>query len=79
MALENIRILQEEKIVETSARPTPGRTWRKRWKELGEHPLVGEARIAGMVGALELVPNKPSRAYLQDRGTVGAAVPRLSP
>lgn len=28
------------------------------WKELGEHPLIGEARMVGMVGALELVPDK---------------------
>jgi putrescine aminotransferase len=38
---------------------------------LGEHPLVGEARIAGMVGALELVPNKPVRENFEDRGKVG--------
>jgi len=39
---------------------------------LGEHPLVGEARIAGMVGALELVPAKPERRYFDDRGAVGS-------
>jgi putrescine aminotransferase len=32
---------------------------------------VGEARIAGMVGALELVPDKSSRAFFPDRGRVG--------
>ena len=40
--------------------------------ELGAHPLVGEARILGMVGAIELVPSKPSRRYFPDRGAVGA-------
>ena len=43
----------------------------KKWKALGEHPLVGEARIAGMVGALELVPDKSRREFFPDRGRVG--------
>ena len=43
----------------------------QRWAELGEHPLVGEARIAGMVGALELVPDKSKRAFFKERGNVG--------
>jgi putrescine aminotransferase len=33
---------------------------------------VGEARIVGMMGALELVPAKPDRRYFPERGTVGA-------
>lgn len=70
VALENIRILQDEKIVENIQGNT-GPYLASRWKELGEHPLVGEARVVGMVGALELVPNKPSRAFFEDRGKVG--------
>ena len=78
VALENIRILQDEKIVETCKTDT-GPYLAKRWAELGEHPLVGEARIVGMVGALELVPNKPSREFFPDRGAVGADVPGFRP
>ena len=70
VALENIRILQEERIVET-CRTDTGPYLQERWLELSEHPLVGQARIAGMVGALELVPDKPGRAYFPDRGRVG--------
>lgn len=70
VALENIRILEEEKIVENIQSNT-GPYLAKRWAELGEHPLVGEARVVGMVGALELVPRKPSREYFPDRGAVG--------
>ena len=70
VALENIRILQDERIVETCKTDT-GPYLAKRWAELGEHPLVGQARIAGMVGALELVPNKPERRYFDERGKVG--------
>jgi len=71
VALENIRILQDEKIVET-CRDETGPYLAQRWRELGEHPLVGEARIAGMVGALELVPDKGVRRFFDERGKVGA-------
>ena len=70
VALENIRILQDEKIVETCKHNT-GPYLAERWKALGEHPLVGEVRIAGMVGALELVPNKAERKFFAERGKVG--------
>ncbi|MFA5685093.1 MAG: aspartate aminotransferase family protein [Lysobacteraceae bacterium] len=71
VALENLRILQDEGIID-ACRADTGPYLAERWKALGEHPLVGEARILGMVGALELVPDKPSRAYFPDRGRVGA-------
>jgi len=70
VALENIRILEEEKIIDTCREDT-GPYLAQKWKALGEHPLVGEARICGMVGALELVPRKPAREYFPDRGRVG--------
>jgi len=71
VALENLRILQEEGIVER-ARTEIAPYLAQRWAELGEHRLVGEARIAGMVGALELVPDKPRRTFFEERGKVGA-------
>ncbi|KFN51525.1 aspartate aminotransferase family protein [Arenimonas composti] len=70
VALENIRILQEEGIVER-ARDHVAPYLAQRWRELGEHPLVGEARIVGMVGALELVPDKPGRRGFAEKGVVG--------
>jgi putrescine aminotransferase len=70
VALENIRILQEEKIVET-ARDHIAPYLAQRWAELGEHRLVGQARIAGLMGALELVPHKGQRTTFAERGTVG--------
>lgn len=70
VALENIRLLQEEGIVDR-ARTEIAPYLAERWTRLGEHPLVGEARIAGMVGALELVPDKRRRAFFEERGKVG--------
>jgi putrescine aminotransferase len=70
VALENIRILQAEGIVDR-ARTEIAPYLAQRWAELGEHRLVGEARIAGMVGALELVPRKGERRFFAERGHVG--------
>ena len=60
-ALENLRILQDEKIIERAAQET-GPYLQARWKALADHPIVGEARISGMMGAIELTPNKATRA-----------------
>jgi putrescine aminotransferase len=57
VAIENIRILQEEKLVER-ARDDIGPYLQAKWKTLAEHPLVGETRMVGLMGALELVRNK---------------------
>ena len=71
VALENLRIMREERIVET-ARDQVAPYLARRWAELGEHPLVGQARIVGMMGALELVPDRRQRRFFDNRGTVGA-------
>lgn len=71
VALENLRIIEEEKIVE-NVRDHTGPYLAKRWAELANHPLVGQARICGMMGALALTPHKESRAkFASDMGTIG--------
>ena len=45
----------------------------ERWSELGEHPIVGEARSKGLVAAIELVKDKSSRerfGKIGDTGTI---------
>ncbi len=60
VALENIRILREEGIVdEVKTRAAP--YLQKRLLELEDHPLVGEVRSLGLLGAVELVKDKASR------------------
>ena len=70
VALANLRILREEKIVETVDNET-GPYLQNRWAELAEHPLVGEARGVGFLGALELVKDKTKREFYPKIGKVG--------
>ena len=70
VALANLEILQREQVLER-VRDDLVPYWSSRWRELADHPLVGEARSLGLFGALELVPHKPSRQFFPQRGTVG--------
>ena len=71
VALENLRILDEEKIVD-KVRDKTAPYLTKKWSALAEHPLVGEARNVGMMGAIELTPDKSARApFAADEGTIG--------
>ncbi|MES2817518.1 MAG: aspartate aminotransferase family protein [Pseudomonadota bacterium] len=67
VALENIRILREEKILERVKSETAPYLQR-RLRELADHPLVGEVRGIGLLGAIELVRNKQTRARFEGRG-----------
>jgi putrescine aminotransferase len=57
VAIANIRLLQREKLVERT-RNDIGPYLQEKWATLGEHPLVGETRMIGLMGALELVKDK---------------------
>ncbi|MFC3607616.1 aspartate aminotransferase family protein [Stutzerimonas tarimensis] len=60
VALENLRILKREGIIDR-VRTHTAPYLQRRWRELADHPLVGEARGLGMLGALELVKDKRTR------------------
>ena len=57
VAVANIKLMQRENIVET-VRESTAPYLQKRLRELGDHPLVGEIRGVGMLGAIELVEDK---------------------
>ncbi len=74
VALENLRILEEEKIVDTVRDVTPPYL-KKKWEALADHPLVGEAKIVGMMASIALTPDKASRAaFASETGTIGFMV-----
>ncbi|UWQ91310.1 aspartate aminotransferase family protein [Aliisedimentitalea scapharcae] len=71
VALENIRILEEEQIVD-QVRVDTGPYLKEKWESLVDHPLVGEAKIVGMMASIALTPDKKTRAkFAADEGTVG--------
>ena len=70
VALENIRILKDEKIIE-KVKNELSTYLQKKWLALGDHPMVGEARGLGMVGALELVKNKNTKTSYPSDQNVG--------
>ncbi|MXU66716.1 aspartate aminotransferase family protein [Oceanomicrobium pacificus] len=71
VALENLRILDEEGIVTRCGAETAPYL-REKWMQLADHPLVGEARISGMMAGIALTPDKAARAsFAAEGGTVG--------
>ncbi|WP_136478639.1 aspartate aminotransferase family protein [Pseudomonas sp. DG56-2] len=67
VGLENLRILRDEKIIERVKEETAPYL-QKRLRELNDHPLVGEVRGLGMLGAIELVKDKASRTRYEGQG-----------
>jgi putrescine aminotransferase len=64
-----LTIYRDEKIIErvkTELAPYLA----QRWAEFAAHPLVGEARTTGLLGALELVRDKAKRTFFEPRGEV---------
>lgn len=71
VALENLRILEDEGLV-TRVRDDIGPYLKAKWESLVDHPMVGEAKIVGLMGSIALTPNKATRAkFAAKEGTVG--------
>jgi putrescine aminotransferase len=71
VALENIRLLKEEGFVER-VREDTGPYFQEGLQQLADHPLVGEVRGVGLMGALELSPDPANRALFDPVGEVGS-------
>ncbi|MGU3493320.1 aspartate aminotransferase family protein [Xanthobacteraceae bacterium A53D] len=70
-ALATLKIMHAEDLV-ARVKVDIGPYLQDRWRALADHPLVGEARMVGLIGALELTPHKASRAKFDaEEGTVG--------
>jgi putrescine aminotransferase len=70
VALANLAILRDEGIVER-VKTVTGPYLQERWRTLADHPLVGEVRGLGFLGALELVADKASCQPFAKVGKVG--------
>lgn len=70
VALKTLEIYEERKLYEHVRRMTP--KFQARLNALGDNPLVGEARGIGLVGAVELVRDKSTKAVFDAKLGVGA-------
>ena len=74
MALENLSIIEREGMIE-NVRSGVGPYFLKRLKDtVAEHPIVGEARAFGLMGAIEIVKNKETRERFHGDLEAGVAV-----
>jgi 4-aminobutyrate--pyruvate transaminase len=72
VALETLRIYEERDIVGHVRKVGP--RLQEGLRSLSDHPLVGEARGIGLIGALELVRDKATRASFDPKLSIGAFV-----
>ncbi len=61
VALRNLQLIEEERLVER-VRDDIGPYLQAKFATLRDHPLVGEARGAGLLAAVEIVKDKKTRA-----------------
>lgn len=76
VALETLKIYEERDIVARVRDVAPH--FQKRLRDFAGHPLVGEARGVGLIGAIELVADKATRAPFPAPLGAGAKVARAS-
>ena len=70
VALKNLEIMEEEKLV-PRVKEFTGPALAKMLAKFKDHPLVGEVRSVGLLGAIELVADKRTRRRFADLGRVG--------
>ena len=74
VALKNIEIIEREGLVERTRTDT-GPYLAQALQRLKDHPLVGEVRSCGLLGAVEIVANKQTAARFGGKeGTAGPMV-----
>lgn len=68
--LANLTIMHAERLVERVAEEI-GPYLQKLWAKLGDHPLVGETRMTGLIGAAEIVADKATLARFPTEAQAG--------
>jgi len=70
VALKTLEIYARDRVFEAAAAKAP--QFQARLAALGAHPLVGEARGMGLIGAVELVADKRTRQPFEAAAAIGA-------
>jgi 4-aminobutyrate---pyruvate transaminase len=76
VALKTLEIYRRERIVDRVARNAP--QFQQRLRQLNEHPLVGQTRGLGLIGAAELVADKRTKRSFEAKNGVGARAVRCA-
>lgn len=71
VALKNLDVMERERLPQRVKDSIGPYLHRRLHETFDDHPLVGEVRGAGLLAAIELVPNKPERSFFPDPGHVG--------
>ncbi len=71
VALKNIEIMEREGLVATDAAKAKIAYFQSKLDSLTDHPLVGQVRHEGMLGALELVKDKATKELFPDETEIG--------
>jgi putrescine aminotransferase len=74
-ALANIAVIERDRLVER-VRDDVGPYFQRKLQSYASHPLVGEARGHGLIGALELLP--PDRDKSRLTGALGAKAAKIA-
>ncbi|MEH6401728.1 MAG: aspartate aminotransferase family protein [Sneathiella sp.] len=86
VALRTMELMEERNILDHVQSIAP--TFKARFEKLADHPLVGEVRVSGLVGAVEFVADKETKrsfapslglgtkavGFMQDAGLIARAV-----
>lgn len=70
VGLENLKIIEERDLMGNAARLEA--PFQQGLRALAAHPLVGEIRGVGLIGAIEMVADKATRRSFDPLGRVGA-------
>jgi 4-aminobutyrate--pyruvate transaminase len=76
VAMENLDIIEERGLVDNAA--SLSEQFQARIRKFADHPYVGEARGIGLIGALEFVADKKTKAAFAEPGSVGARLAGLA-
>jgi len=74
VALKTLELMERWKIADHIADVGPH--FQRRLRSFLDHPLVGDVRGVGLIGAIELVADKKSKAQFSPLGPLGLAVDR---
>ncbi|MFL5258140.1 MAG: aminotransferase [Hyphomicrobiales bacterium] len=75
VALKTIEIYERDRTIDHVRKVAP--VFAERIQRLGDHPLVGEPRAIGLLGALEIVADKKSRRPFDPKQGVGTTISEI--